>query len=50
MRWTHFNPHEREARDFGGAHQPQMPEYFNPHEREARDVHQLLYPVGVELF
>ena len=34
----HFNPHEREARDFEDGVNPNSDSNFNPHEREARDL------------
>ena len=34
----HFNPHEREARDFVSRHTTHAEQDFNPHEREARDL------------
>ena len=34
----HFNPHEREARDYYATTITTIPEHFNPHEREARDL------------
>ena len=35
---AHFNPHEREARDFRRLSAMAVFDDFNPHEREARDA------------
>ena len=34
----HFNPHEREARDYASSFISASISNFNPHEREARDA------------